>query len=113
MSEIDNGPSHARRATKDGENSEPKEEEDENVSGPHSRVHEPLRIPVQIRWWHRLHIQIRHERPFSPKIRFLLRQVLLVQIKIIIITISDFLGLIIRFQIPRRERNRALCFGFC
>lgn len=60
VGEVDDGPGHAGRAGGEGEDEEPGEEEDENVGGPHSRVHEPLGIPVQIRRRHRLHIQIRH-----------------------------------------------------
>ena len=60
MREIDDGPSHAGRAAEDGENNKPREEEDEDISGPYTWVHEPLRILVHIRGWHRLHIQIRH-----------------------------------------------------
>lgn len=58
--EVDDGPSHARRTAQDGQDKKPREEEDEDVGGPHPWVHEPLRIPVQIRRWHRLHVQIRH-----------------------------------------------------
>lgn len=62
MTEIDGGPSHARGTTEDGEDEEPREEQDYDVRRPHARVREPLRVPVQIRWWHRLHIQTRHQR---------------------------------------------------
>ena len=65
MGEIDDGPGHARRATEDGEDDEPGEEEDEDVGGPHAWVHEPLGVPVQIGRRDRLHVQIRHFR--TPK----------------------------------------------
>ena len=60
MREMDDGPGHARGTTGDGEDDEPREEEDEDVGAPHPRVREPLRVPVQIRRCLRLHIQIRH-----------------------------------------------------
>lgn len=62
MREIDNGPSHARRAAKDREHEEPSEEEDENIGGPNPRVHEPLCVPIQIRRRHSFHIEARHSR---------------------------------------------------
>lgn len=58
MREVDYGPSQARRAIENGENDEPREEEDENVGGPHARVREPFCVPVQIRGSHRLHIHL-------------------------------------------------------
>lgn len=62
MSEIDYGPSHTRRAAKNWEHKEPREEEDENIGGPNPRVHEPLCVPIQIRRWHSFHIQARHSQ---------------------------------------------------
>lgn len=62
VGEVDDGPGHAGGAGGEGEDEEPTEEEDENVGGPHSRVHEPLGVPVQIRRRHRRHIQVRHRR---------------------------------------------------
>ena len=70
MCEINDGPSDAGGATEDGENEDPRKEKDEDVSGPNARVREPLRVPVQIRRWHRLHVQLCHEfrrYPFNPK----------------------------------------------
>ena len=61
MGEIDEGPGDARGAAEDGEDEEPREEEDEDVCGPHPWIHEPLRVPVQIRRWHRRHIQLSHQ----------------------------------------------------
>lgn len=49
MSEVDDGPGDARGAVEDGENKEPREEEDQDVSRPHTRVREPLRVPIHIR----------------------------------------------------------------
>lgn len=63
MGEVDDGPSLARGAIEDGEDDEPREKEDENVSGPNPWVREPLRVPVQIRRWHRPHV---HSSPASP-----------------------------------------------
>lgn len=62
MSEIDYGPSHTRRAAKNWEHKEPREEEDENIGGPNPRVHEPLCVPIQIRRLHSFHIQARHSQ---------------------------------------------------
>lgn len=70
MCEINDGPSDAGGATEDGENEDPRKEKDEDVSGPNARVREPLRVPVQIRRWHRLHVQFCHEfrrYPFNQK----------------------------------------------
>jgi len=61
MYEINDGPCDARGATEDGENEDPRKEKDEDVGGPDARVSEPLRVPVQIRRWHRLHVQICHQ----------------------------------------------------
>ena len=60
MEEINDGPSHSRRAAENGENEEPCEEYDENIGSPYPRVREPLCIPVQIRRRRCLHVQIRH-----------------------------------------------------
>lgn len=60
VAEIDDGPGHARGATEDREHDEPGEEEDEDVGGPYAGIHEPLRVLVQIRWWDRLYVQLRH-----------------------------------------------------
>lgn len=49
MSEMNDGPSDARRTMKDGENEEPREEEDENISSPNTRIREPLCVPIHIR----------------------------------------------------------------
>jgi hypothetical protein len=49
MSEMNNGPSDARRTMEDGENEEPREEEDENISSPNTRICEPLCVPIHIR----------------------------------------------------------------
>ena len=62
MGEIDDGPGHAGTATEDGEDEEPREEEDQNVEGPDTWVREPLRVPVQIRRRYSLHVQIGHIR---------------------------------------------------
>ena len=56
VGKIDNGPGHARRAAKDGEDKEPREEEDKDVGGPNPRVCEPFCVPIQIRRWLRLHV---------------------------------------------------------
>ncbi|KAL4570617.1 hypothetical protein LXL04_026275 [Taraxacum kok-saghyz] len=61
VSEIDDGPSNARRTAENGENGEPSEEEGEYVGDPDAGVCEPLCIPVEIRRRRRLYIQIRHE----------------------------------------------------
>lgn len=58
MAEVNDRPCHARRAIKNGENEQPAEEEYEYVCGPYSWIHEPLRVPVQIRRRHRLHVQL-------------------------------------------------------
>lgn len=60
MSEIDNGPGHARRATENREDDKPSEEEYQYIRRPYAWIQEPLRIPVQIHRWRRLHVQIRH-----------------------------------------------------
>lgn len=60
MGEIDDGPGHARRAAEEGEDEEPREEEDQDIGSPNPWVSEPFRVPIQIRRWHRLHVQIRH-----------------------------------------------------
>lgn len=60
VAEVDERPGHAGRAPEDGEDEEPGDEEDEDVGGPDPRVHEPLRVLVQIRRRHRLHVQLRH-----------------------------------------------------
>lgn len=46
MAEIDDGPGHARGATKDREHKEPGEKEDKDVSGPYTGIHEPLGVLV-------------------------------------------------------------------
>ena len=51
MTEMDNSPSHPRRTTKDGKNKEPWHENDEHISGPNSRICEPLRVPIHICRW--------------------------------------------------------------
>lgn len=56
MREVDDGPGHARGAIEDGKDDKPREEDDENVGGPHPRVREPLGVPVQIRRWHRPYV---------------------------------------------------------
>jgi hypothetical protein len=75
MAEVDERPRHAGRASEDGEDEEPGDEEDEDVGGPHPRVHEPFGVLVQIRRRHRLRVQLRHpcrssrsaSRPRRPK----------------------------------------------
>jgi hypothetical protein len=62
VEEVDDGPRGAGCAAEDGEHEEPGEEEDEDVGRPHARVHEPLRVLVQIRRRERLHVQLRHRR---------------------------------------------------
>ena len=62
MGEVDDGPGHARGAVEDGENEEPREEEDQYVSGPYARIREPLRVPVHICCRKRPHVH-----PFSPQ----------------------------------------------
>lgn len=61
VGEIDDGPSHARRAAKNGQDKKPCEEEDEDVGGPHTRIRKPLGVFVQIGRWHGLDVQIRHQ----------------------------------------------------
>lgn len=61
---MDDGPGHARGAIEDRED-EPREKDDENVGGPHPRVREPLRVPVQIRRWHRPYVH--HSPAFSQR----------------------------------------------
>ncbi|KAD5507448.1 hypothetical protein E3N88_15151 [Mikania micrantha] len=60
VTKIDGGPSHAGRTTGDGENNEPSKEQDEYVDGPDARIHEPLGVPIEIRWRLRLDIQVGH-----------------------------------------------------
>jgi hypothetical protein len=60
MAEVDERPRHAGRASEDGEDEEPGDEEDEDVGGPHPGIHEPLGVLVQIRRRHRLRVQLRH-----------------------------------------------------
>jgi hypothetical protein len=62
VEEVDDGPCGAGCAAEDGEHEEPGEEEDEDVGRPHARIHEPLRVLVQIRWRERLNVQLRHRR---------------------------------------------------
>lgn len=60
MREIDDCPGHAGRASENGQHKEPREEEDQYIRGPNTRVREPLRIPVQIRRLLRRHVVTRH-----------------------------------------------------
>lgn len=60
MSEMNDGPSHARGATKEGENEKPGEEDDEDVGSPDARIHKPLGVLIEIRRRHGFHVQIRH-----------------------------------------------------
>ncbi|RWW80325.1 hypothetical protein BHE74_00011327 [Ensete ventricosum] len=53
---------HAGGASENGEHKEPGKEEDEYVGGPDSGVHKPLRVLVQIRRRHRVHVELRHRR---------------------------------------------------
>lgn len=62
MNEVDYGPRRAGRATKNRENDQPGEEKYEYIGGPHTWIHEPLSVPIQIRRWRRLDIQIHHHR---------------------------------------------------
>uniref|UniRef100_A0A0A9D6D6 Uncharacterized protein n=1 Tax=Arundo donax TaxID=35708 RepID=A0A0A9D6D6_ARUDO len=62
VEEVDDGPRRAGGASEDGEDEEPREEKDEDIGRPHARVHEPLRVLVQIRRRERLHVQLRHRR---------------------------------------------------
>ena len=61
VDEVDDGPGRAGGASGDGEDEEPWEEEDEDVGGPHARVHEPFGVLVQIRRRPRLNVQLRHQ----------------------------------------------------
>ena len=61
MGKIDEGPGHARRAAKNREKKEPRKEENEDVSAPHTRIREPLGVFVQIGRRNSLDVQIRHE----------------------------------------------------
>lgn len=58
MGEVDDGPGHAGRASEEAENDEPREEDDEDVGGPHARVRKPFRVPIQIRRTHRRHVHL-------------------------------------------------------
>lgn len=64
MEEVDDGPRGTWCASKDREHEEPREEEDGDVGGPYTGVHEPLRILVQIHRRLRLHVQFPHYAPF-------------------------------------------------
>ena len=68
MAEVDERPRRAWGAAENGEDEDPAEEEDEDVGGPDPWVHEPLRVPVQIRGWHRLHVQLRHRITLPPSL---------------------------------------------
>lgn len=68
MGEIDDGPGRAGGAAEEGEDEEPREEDDEDVGRPHAGVHEPLRVLVHVRRRHRLHVQLRHRRPQPPRL---------------------------------------------
>lgn len=58
--EMDNGPGGARVAIEDGEDDDPREEENEYVGCPYTWVREPLRVLVQIHRWRCPYIKIRH-----------------------------------------------------
>lgn len=64
MEEVDDGPRSTWCASKDREHKEPGKEEDGDVGGPYTGVHEPLRILVQIHRRLRLHVQFPHYAPF-------------------------------------------------
>lgn len=64
MREIDDGPGHARRAAKYGEDENPGEEQNENIGGPNTGIQEPFCVPIQIRRRHSLHIEISHRPRF-------------------------------------------------
>lgn len=68
VAEVDERPRRAWGAPEDGEDEDPAEEEDEDVGGPDPGVHEPLRVPVQIRGRHRLHVQLRHRITLPPSL---------------------------------------------
>jgi len=68
VAEVDERPRRAGGAAEDGEDEDPAEEEDEDVGGPDPGVHEPLRVPVQIRGRHRLHVQLRHRITLPPSL---------------------------------------------
>lgn len=68
VAEVDERPCRAWGAPEDGEDEDPAEEEDEDVGGPDPGVHEPLRVPVQIRGRHRLHVQLRHRITLPPSL---------------------------------------------
>lgn len=67
MSEVNDGPGHARRTAEDGEDDEPGEEEDEDVSRPYTWIREPLRVSIHIGRRHRSHV---HHSPPSISLRF-------------------------------------------
>lgn len=75
MGEIDESPGHAGGATEEGEDEEPREEENKDIGGPHPRVHEPLGVPVEIGRRRRFHVHhvflgVRiSPRPVTPTIR--------------------------------------------
>jgi hypothetical protein len=50
--QVDDGPRGPRRAPGDGEDEEPGEEEEQDVGGPDARVHEPLRVLVDVNRGH-------------------------------------------------------------
>lgn len=62
MSEMNDGPSDARRTIENGENEEPREEEDENISSPYTWICEPLCVPIHIRRRKRSYVHRRHRR---------------------------------------------------
>lgn len=60
MPEMDDGPGRARRASKEREDDNPREEEDRHIGCPHPGIREPLRILVQIRSRFCFHVETHH-----------------------------------------------------
>ena len=60
VSNVDGGPGDAGRAAEYGEDGDPSEEDDEDVGCPHAGVSKPLGVPIHVRRWGRLRVQLRH-----------------------------------------------------
>jgi len=67
--EVDDGPGGPRGAAGDGEDEEPREEEQQDVGGPDARVHEPLSVLVDVHRRRRLHVVGLPSPPHLPTAR--------------------------------------------
>lgn len=71
MGEVDDGPGSAGGATGDGEDEQPGKEEEQDVGGLDTEVHEPLRVLVHINRRCRLHV-VGHPSPPHPDLSMMM-----------------------------------------